>query len=197
MAGVIILSPGRSGSSLVAGIFAAHGLWTGNCRKADRWNRKGYFENNRLKNLMIGRYGRPFLGPYPSPDDQWVRYVKGTLKTEGHNGEDWLYKCGAVYWQLWEPFEPVFVKVWRPVDDILASYDRCRFLSRWTPAERRKIVERQHDAMRRIEGPDIDSRALVAGNYTQAKSALRSVGLRMDVPKIDAFIDRRAFHEAN
>ena len=89
------------------------------------------------------------------------------------------------------------MKVWRPVDDILASYDRCRFLSRWTPAERRKIVERQHDAMRRIEGPDIDSRALVAGNYTQAKSALRSVGLRMDVPKIDAFIDRRAFHEAN
>jgi len=86
---VAVISPGRSGSSLVAGLLACHGVWVGETRPPDRWNRRGYFENTELKRALIRRFGRDWLGAFPQPDDQWPGgawpgEVARILKSQGY-----------------------------------------------------------------------------------------------------------------
>ena len=42
---VCIVGASRTGTNMLAGIFAAHGFFFGKCRPADDRNPKGYYEN--------------------------------------------------------------------------------------------------------------------------------------------------------
>ena len=54
---IVILTSGRSGSSMIAGIFAAHGVWKGETFGGDHINPKGTFENIALKQLIKDNMG--------------------------------------------------------------------------------------------------------------------------------------------
>jgi len=42
---------------MIAGIFAAHGVWFGTCRKANAKNLYGFFESIPLKGVILRRWG--------------------------------------------------------------------------------------------------------------------------------------------
>ena len=50
---VFIASPPRSGSSILTKIFHENGFWIGDTKVSDRWNVNGYFENLKLRQLLI------------------------------------------------------------------------------------------------------------------------------------------------
>ncbi len=51
---IVVLGCPRSGTSLVAGLLHAHGVWVGDCRAADEHNPRGYFENKAIAKLRRG-----------------------------------------------------------------------------------------------------------------------------------------------
>jgi hypothetical protein len=191
---IIIISPGRSGSSMVAGLFKEHGAWTGKTKPGDKDNPNGFFENTAIKNAMLRRFGRDWLGQPPEAQDEWMEQVFRIMSEEGYIGGPWLFKTGALYYQVWEPFAPLFVKVWRLRTDILKSYDRCGYLSEYEPSGRSAIVERQHGIMEMLPGPDIIADQLVQGNHKRLAEALEAAGLEYDRSLVNEFVDRGAWH---
>lgn len=192
----LIISPGRSGSSMVAGLFAEHGVWAGDCRRGDSRNPKGYFENKVIQEKMKDRFGVDWLGEFPEVDLAWPGVVKQTLERQKCT-EPWLFKTGAFYWKVWKPFDPVFVKVWRPEEEILSSYARCGFLrNRYSQKEIRRVVSRQLEAMKSIDGPDIDTNTLVAGDYNGLETALKSLDIEINQRKTDSFINESFWNGA-
>jgi len=156
---IFIISPGRSGSSWTAKQFADAGVWCGECRPPDHNNPMGYFENIQLKQRLIKIHGRDWLGPFPDENPAWSQKVKEIIRSQGYKDGPWLFKIGAFYWKCMKSFDPVYVKVWRPREKILASYHRLKWLdsgqNRYNDAEIEQIIDRQHDAMRGIEGMDV------------------------------------------
>jgi hypothetical protein len=191
--GIVVLSAGRSGSSLVAGLLAHHGIWTGDCLIANRFNPKGYFENIEIKNAMLKLYGRDWQGEPPEYKEGWLKTVEKIKNRQECTGR-WLFKCGAFYWRVWKPFNPVFVKVWRDPKDILKSYERTRFLkNRYTHEEIGVIINRHQNLMHTIDGPNIDADALVNGETGQFRKMLRDMGLKYD--ESNDFVDRKFWNE--
>jgi hypothetical protein len=187
---ILILSPGRSGSSMVAGLFAQHGAWVGQSLPGNSHNPKGYFENGRIKRRMIKLHGRDWPGPFPKMHGSWPSQVKRVLRSEGYEDGPWFFKTRAFYWHVWKQWEPVVVKVWRDREDIFDSYNRASFLTgRYTEAGVALMVDRQHDLMRKINGFDIQAQRLIDGDYDHIRPAINFCGLGYDRDKCREFIE--------
>ena len=156
---IFIISPGRSGSSWTAKQFADAGVWHGMCRAPDKNNPMGYYENVKLKQCLIKLHGRDWLKPFPNEHPEWADEATAIIRSQGYTGGPWLFKVGAVYWKCMRSFNPVYVKVWRPREKILASYHRLGWLNsgqnRYTESEIEQIIDRQHEAMGKIDGMDV------------------------------------------
>ena len=50
---ILIVSAPRSGSSLLSYILNESGVQIGICKQGDEFNLKGYFENIRIRNIII------------------------------------------------------------------------------------------------------------------------------------------------
>lgn len=198
---VVVLTMGRSGSSMVAGLLALHGFWTGCCRPGDRHNPRGYFENERLN----GATGRLYRGSIyrdlapMRPRRLWPRYVAAVLAREGYRGGPWLVKTNAFAWPLWEPLDPIWVLVRRDIESTAVSArrhdpDACE-LDRW-----REIVAAHHSEMDlvrdRFDGFDVHSPRLVAGYFADLVTVLDACGIALDVPAATRFVEPAFWHGA-
>ncbi|WP_139189271.1 hypothetical protein [Thalassobaculum litoreum] len=190
---IIVLTMGRSGSSMVAGCLALHGMWTGECRPADRHNPRGYFENLRINGALGDLYpGSIYRDLKPAPADQgWPSFVEAVKAQEGYVGGPWLVKTNAFAWPLWTPFDPVFVFVRRNIDAISASAKRHDPKAPNSPARWREIAQAHQVEMDGVRaaygGFDIDSRRLADGDHDQLSAALEAVGLETDHDAVAAF----------
>ena len=95
----------RSGTSLVAGILAVSGAWTGATKPPSPENRKGNFENPALQDRFVKAYlalaGADPLGLDPLPDfdaaplvapEVWRREVLAALDKLGLPNQTWMFK---------------------------------------------------------------------------------------------------------
>jgi len=192
---ILILSPGRSGSSMVAGLFAKHGAWCGDCRPGDRHNPAGYFENDAIKMAMIDVAGRDFTGPDIEPQAGWPERVETIVRKQGYTTGPWIFKTGALYWPLWEVMKPLVIRVRRPILDIYESYKRCKFLpsKKYSDDDVGYIIARQVNIMNALEGPEVHSAPLVTGDHWEIKKALTTAGLPYDETVTKRFINSRLF----
>lgn len=113
MRSVWVLGPSRSGTSMTAGLFAAHGVFFGECHPADKDNPKGYWENRYLKST-VGRQVVP---------SSWPHVWYSRLLDEGWDGiAPWGAKGGVEWWRVVKATNPTAVVIcYRPVDAILES----------------------------------------------------------------------------
>lgn len=181
---ILTLTTGRAGSSMVSGVFEKHGVWVGNVRKADPYNKKGYFENRDIKRLQYQLFGRNLLGDFPEPTDQWITELQKIIMPE-----PCLFKTGAFFHKLWEPFNPKIVKIFRPIEDVLDSYKRCEYLKEYSEEEREFIVRRQYEAMKTLDGVWVYTQELIDGNYSTLKDAFAYCDIEFDQAITQGFID--------
>ena len=73
--GVVVTGSGRRGTSMVAGLFAAHGVFFGDCKPADENNPRGYFEHPAIPRPKARGRG-------------WPRTWLKRLKREGWDAMD-------------------------------------------------------------------------------------------------------------
>lgn len=182
----------RSGTSMTAGIFAAHGVFFGNCGGPRPNNRKGYLENLWLKAGLRGG-GAP---------DGWPGSWSERLRAEGWDGETpWGAKAVAVHAPEMMQLRPdVIVCCYRPKEQVLASCERFGSGERFGRAYRDPMIDRHWSIMREMrEGydglvVDVHTPDLVAGDASALMSAFEALGLGFDHELYADWVDPRLWH---
>lgn len=112
---IIITGCARSGTSLVAGVVHACGAWMGEVTGPTRWNKKGQFENEAIRDRLTKPYlqsiGCDPMGQDPLPprwmtleEPHWRNRVLNVVKSQGYRGIDrWAFKGAkaCLIWQVW------------------------------------------------------------------------------------------------
>lgn len=189
---LVIMSYPRSGSSMVASLFAAHGVWCGTCRQPDAHNPRGYFEHVGIGKLIGYHVGHSVhKGICPNPPEGWQAMVERCIRADGYQSGPWLYKASAVYWKLLEPFDPHWVIAWRPFDAVRRSGLRSGAY-RITERNRRAHA----DALAAIweRAVVVESDDVVAGDFSRIGQALKLVGLDLDEAVARSVVDPSLWH---
>lgn len=181
--GIWITGPSRSGTSLVAGLFAAHGVFFGNTTPPDKHNEKGYFEHPEL----IVRQNNPEMDGWP---DRWWE----VLQEEGWTpGTFWGVKRGPRAWPLISELEPVLVVVCkRPLKQQIRSRHR-----RWPNRDgRHKKMAQETTAelrlvLKKVKAPvvTVATHRLVKGRKSGIQKAFDALGLEFSPEIAREWID--------
>lgn len=188
---IIILGSPRSGTSLTAEIFAAHGVWIGTSRERDEWNEHGYFEN-----VMLAEFRH--VSNYGAGMDR--RVVEDLIVDDGYPGGPWLVKHSPPTWRAWCQFQPKWVLVRRSTEDIIKSRIRCE---QWpmSMAEHRIAVDTDDailDGVNRYLGaPQVRPQEFIDGDWSGMRIAFAHCGLELDVDLARACIDKGLWKQEN
>lgn len=181
--GVWVAGPSRSGTSLVAGLLAQHGVFFGTCRQPTPDNRKGFFENVYLKDVIAGR-------EHP---EHWPAEWFERLVDHGWDGSaPWGAKTGPERFSLIRPMKPAVIVICRrPFEQI----ERSRARTTWCQGPASRAVERSYEAAGEVKGevdvPVLEVRTdeLVAGDYQWIPDVLDMLGLEFDASIAEDWID--------
>lgn len=185
---ILVVSLPRSGSSMVAGAFAKHGVWTGTCRPPNEHNPRGYFESLPIERLIGRMCGHRVNRGDPAPEvDGWREQVETAIRRDGYDGGPWLWKGSALYAPLWHEFTPTWVIVRRDTDAVRASGRASgRYGASPKSVQAHRIVT---DALRLRGASVVDAAAVVRGDYLTLETALSAAGLTPDRAILDDWID--------
>ncbi len=196
---IVVLGAPRSGTSLTASIFAAHGVWVGRCKPPGKHNQRGFFENLDAKERLIARCGRIVhrgeLAPHLDRG-VWAGDVDRILRHARYEGGPWLIKHSAMYWPVWVvDFDPLFVCCFRDYESIAASGQDSGLLTN------RRAIRPHHATMTRLihdgRGVRVDPERFVAGDFGQLAEAFRRAGLAFDEELARSCVDPELWHYAS
>lgn len=188
---VLIMMTSRSGSSMVASIFAEHGLWAG---RIERPNQFGYrhYENieirERLNGFAMVREGGARMKRLEVP----LSTVRAFLDSVVPPGTRWVYKTGIDSWSLfdglYEGTKYVFVR--RPVESVVASLDDKGGNHKGNAEH---IVRARYAFMDELSAergiPFIYTDDVVKGDYSSLERAFEHCGLEFNPEIADRMID--------
>jgi hypothetical protein len=154
---ILITGAARSGTSLIAGIINLCGAFSGNCVGPNKYNAKGMFENQCIRQNILKPYlksqGYDALGQYPIPDTKKLQIpcdfkdrVLASIKSEGLvENMPWFYK-GAKMCQMWPVWDYAFpdakwVIVRRKTSDIVHSCMHTGFMRAFSDKQIQKAIK--------------------------------------------------------
>jgi hypothetical protein len=184
MRGVVITGTGRSGTSLVAGLFAAHGVFFGNCKPADRHNPKGYFEHRATPLPKAKGTGWPGV---------WWK----TLRREGWDGKvPWGIKNMTSRWRWFRRLHPTLVVITkRPESEVRASLKKTGW---GINADKlfRKYRKRRGKILKQARCPvlEISTPLLIAGDFREIRRAFDVLGVPFNPDVARSWIDPGVWH---
>ena len=184
MSPIIILSMPRSGSSMVSGIFANHGVWTGKCMPPSDLNQKGFYENLAIKRLLIKEMGR-INSVQHRPIKDFKKRILSILKEEGYVSGPWLFKVSALYYK---PFLDAFpdakiVTVRRNLDSMKASQEKTGMKLK------DEVIQEHLDIMDTLKSYPVRFDDIINGDFSGLEKAINGVGLEYDQSIVDSFVD--------
>ena len=196
---VFIISAPRSGSSLLSYMLSELGIFTGKCKKADKWNVNGYFENLKitdevvkyLKKKDVYNLGKKFqpkeLGYI---DISFKDKVNDILLNEGI-GENkyWLYKNPktAICWKQFHANFPnaKWIVLTRNKEEHLASLLRTQFMDAYdTEEEWNSFINRYNNYFNNINN-HCDSLVVNMSEIFQGDKIINQVCDFLKIPKKD------------
>lgn len=158
---IIITGAARSGTSMVAGAIHICGAFGGIMSGPTVNNRKGMFENARIRNTIVKPYLRSIgmdpLGQYPLPDINnlmipvdWNCRIIQIMKEEGYKCGPWMYKVakGCLLWPIFHFAFPdaKWIIVRRRTTDIINSCLRTNFMRAFRNKQIQKAVGVKNEA---------------------------------------------------
>lgn len=170
---------------MVAGLFAAHGVWTGVSSKCGDANPKGWFENDAfLANTHVK------IGPHGPVPPEWKDEWPKIMKSQGWKGQRWLVKAMPWAFKYVRPFDPIVIHCWRSLEAIVASQVRVGFANEAVATDRVRRDWRAMEAMDDVADTiDIKSDRLAAGDYSELKRAFAKLGMKFNRRLADEWID--------
>ena len=181
--GLWITGPSRSGTSMIAGLFARHGVFFGDTVPGDEHNPHGYYEHPEL----IRRIDMGTLANWPQ------RFWEVARKEGYEDGKPWALKRGPQAWPwIRLMFPKIIIVCKRPKDQVLASR-----LRRW-PGKKGRHGDMWRQTKRSL-GKIIEESAcpvitirtdrIVGGKYGQLRRAFRAFGLELEEAKVREWVD--------
>ena len=170
---VIVAAIPRSGSSLIAGIFAAHGLWAGRFEKKDQVKTPTPYDS--FENTDIDNWFRHGIGP--------LQYVVDSILPEGKR---LVYKCSpAKARQAYKALpDSHLVRCCRNFESIVRS----------SPDGQRQHRTEQLMTLFSMSGPFIDTDAVIARDFTTLACAFEYCGIAFDPATAEGQIDDSLWH---
>lgn len=148
---ILITGAARSGTSMVAACIHLCGAWKGNTVGPSRYNQKGMFENNAIRQGIIKpilrKMGADPLGQYPLPETEQTLIpqnfkddILDTIKLQGWKENlPWMYKCVklSLIWPVWKYTFPrsKWIIVRRKEEDIVYSCMHTGFMRAFSRKE--------------------------------------------------------------
>lgn len=184
---ILILMTSRSGSSLVAKIFAAHGFDTGGQRVFSQ----GY---ETFENAAVNQFMRDHKPELKLTTGQFCEYVPGIEKCIPENG---VVKIGVEYLPLFKNLKPKVITVKRNAWSIARSLAT----KRGHPEQAEEIMSVIHlrfaaldRALEQWDGAEIDTDDIMAGDLSGVRAAFEHHGLEFDEAKARACVDPNKWH---
>jgi len=181
--GLWITGPSRSGTSMVAGLFARHGVFFGDTVPGDEHNPHGYYEHPEL----IRRIDMGTLANWPE------RFWEVARKEGYEDGKPWALKRGPQAWPWIRLMFPRLIVVCkRPKEQVLASR-----LRRW-PGKKGRHGEMWRQTRRSLAGVveqaacpviTLHTDQIIEGNYQRLGEAFKAFGMAFDPAIAAAWID--------
>ena len=181
---ILVLMQSRSGSSLVASIFHAHGY---DCRHSGTVNGHGYcnYEAVEVRKWLLSH--KPAMHYRAA---HWVDYVPGI---DGLIRPNDCVKTGIEYWPIFRPLNMRVFTVRRDPDSIIRS------LMEKNPGPDIEPIISARSAMldaARAEagGVDIDADQIIAGDFSGIREAFAWHGLPFNEKKARGCVDVSKWH---
>ena len=183
--GVWVTGPSRTGTSMTAGLFAAHGVFWGvpSCERnypADEHNPKGYFEHGEITKRLETRDFSDW------PEAWWA-----ALEADGWDGSTpWGFKRGPRVWPWVKVLEPsVIVVTQRPLKQIAAS--RKRWIGKRSISTIHKTEEKIRAILKEAHCPVIrvNTARMVRSDWSQIRLAFDVLGVRFSDTIAESWID--------
>lgn len=181
---------------MTAGIFAAHGVWTGTCRQADKSNRKGYFENASIRDIVM-QWHKAIVhdGRLATKRPGFREAIEQAIKADGWGGGPWLWKGSALYWPAFFEFTPKWIVCIRSPQQIFASCRRSGIFGAGLDDEalRQNIALHQGEMnylVKARQAVRVYTADVAHGDYSSIERALEYCGIKPDRKAIDQFVDR-------
>lgn len=197
---IIILGQPRSGSSMTAGIFAEHGVWTGRCRRPANNNPKGFFENIKIKHIIM-RWHKAIVhdGKLAKELPGFREQVLQALKDEAYIDGPWLWKGSAMYWPAFFEFKPQFIVVNRPREQIFKSCRQSHIFGDHLKADALyaniDFHQQQMDYLVEFkQAIRVNTFEITQGDFTSIRHALCVCGIEPQDDKIRDFVDPDLWH---
>ena len=180
---ICIYTNPKSGSSMVTGIFKAHGVWAG----TDEISKQGYphYEWWDMKRAIKPADDNTLMtGDLLRVSKQRQRHVDAVLMqvNEKHYIHKWVPDCHSYM----EPHKPKVIKIRRKLSSIQRSQGADN--------EYIKVAERRFALMETIPGMWIDTDKLMAGNIAELESAFTYCGILFYPSIVERCIDRSLWH---
>lgn len=187
---IVILTIARSGSSMVAGIFAQHGVWTGPTLGPSKYNAKGYFESQGLRDFIRGNYDFFSLvenGRLAPRHKGFKKTIGHILNKGGYQDGPYLFKHNVLYYPLWHEFSPKFVCIRRNIDSVIESCKRTGYLKNMDALEPQ--IEALDFARDELGAAEVFTDEVLKGDFSSLKSAFSHCGIELDEQIARDFID--------
>ena len=213
---ILITGCARSGTSMTAGIFDMAGAFGGITAGPNHYNRKGMFENNGIRGGIVKPFFRHVeadpMGQHPLPDIDlvklvskravinWRLSVQKVLVTQGYrDNQTWYYKGAkmVLIWPMWQRAYPeaYWIVVRRDSDAIVNSCMKTSFMRahkhelgwmKWVDHHKEQFINMESAGMNiRYVWPQ----KMINRDYTEIKDVLDWVGLSIETPKLEDFIE--------
>jgi hypothetical protein len=200
---VTLLMTSRSGSSMVADIFARHGFfWARNTDQnplvGGRKVRYHSFENQYVKSFFRDQFGTP-LGDMVTFDDAHVRNFRAVIGTEYGGHDPCMWKGAVEFYPMWQAIDDAEgrikpIVIWRPMNAVMDSLRAKRkHLKRGTNEEALlSITSKRYEIMGRLAAdyafPVVETDKIVKGDWSSLEQAFDHYGFEMDEAVVAATV---------
>lgn len=215
---ILVLGIPRSGTSLLSGILAACGAWTGTTvTGGGSENPKGFFENTFLREginkPLLKNLNCDPLGVRKLPELDQVPIIAPlrdailtSVEQQGYDGKStWLFKDAklVLLWPAWKAAFPAarWVIVDRDREQIINSCLRTSFMKQHSgdPAFWNHWIDEYLERMQALESTDlwcrhIATEPLIRGDLGEARELAEALGLSWNENAVAEFIEPEYWH---
>jgi hypothetical protein len=212
---ILITGCARSGTSMTAGALYQCGAWGGETSPPNRYNKKGMYENNEIRNQVVKPFLRKFgydpLGQFPLPNikhllslpeslsEELRRDVLRILKRQGLQNQAWFYKGAkmCLMWPLWHKAFPdaQWIIVRRETEDIVSSCLRTSFMKahkkrsgwiKWVGEHEARFEEM---IANKLNVREVWPQRMIRGEFSEIQTVVNALGLNWKEKAVVDFVD--------
>ena len=181
---------------MVAGVFRNHGVFAGKCLGVTPKIPTGAVENIGLKAILKNDYPLG-LDTIKLFREGFRAKIEAILEDEGYVDGPWMAKHAAVYWKVWDEFNPKFVCIKRDYHSVIRSNTESGMAGIKGQAlvdAYNLNIEQMEEVRRLYDAVTVDANEVVMGDYSSLENAFEFCGLEFDEGKANEIVNPKHWH---